>query len=161
MNNTCVVGIDPGASGALAFLFAEHSNTVSAEDMPLADGKVCAATLAERLRIMKPDVAFLEYAASRPGQGAPATFNFGVSFGVAKAVVLALGIPLHIVTPKVWKGHFGLKGPDKEKSRALALQTWPSRAELFARKKDENRAEAALIALYGMHRLGLHIPRAA
>jgi hypothetical protein len=158
--NTCVCGIDPGASGALAFLFAEHSNTVSAEDMPIADGKVCAATLADRLRIMKPDVAFLEYVASRPKQGVASAFNFGVSFGVAKAVVLALGIPLHIVTPSIWKRHFNLSS-DKEKSRALALQTWPSRAELFARKKDENRAEAALIALYGLHRLGLHIPRAA
>lgn len=160
MTNTCICGIDPGASGALAFLFADHPRTVSAEDMPLANSQVCAATLADRLRIMKPDVAFLEYVASRPKQGVASSFNFGVSFGVAKAVVLTLGIPLHIVTPKIWKQHFSLKS-DKEKSRELVLRMWPERCELFRRKKDENRAEASLIALYGLHRLGLHIPRAA
>jgi hypothetical protein len=158
--NTCIVGIDPGASGALAFLFAGNRETVSAHDMPLVDGKVCAATLADQLRVMKPDVAFIEYVASRPKQGVASAFNFGVSFGVAKGVVLALGVPLHIVTPGIWKRHFSLNS-EKEKSRALALQTWPSRADLFKRKKDENRAEAALIALYGLHRLGLHIPRVA
>lgn len=160
MPNICVAGIDPGASGAVAFLFSGNPGTVSAQDMPLADGKVCGAQLADILRVMKPDYAFIEYVASRPKQGVASAFNFGVSYGVAKGVVLALGIPLHPVTPKVWKGGFRLTS-DKEKSRALALHTWPSRAELFKRKKDENRAEAALIALHGLRRLSLHVPEIA
>jgi hypothetical protein len=67
--NTCIVGIDPGASGALAFLFAGNRETVSAHDMPLVDGKVCAATLADQLRVMKPDVAFIEYRRITPQAG--------------------------------------------------------------------------------------------
>jgi crossover junction endodeoxyribonuclease RuvC len=72
--------------------------------------------------------------------------------------VLALGIPLHIVTSGIWKRHFSLNS-EKEKSRALALQTWPSRADLFKRKKDENRAEASLIALYGCIGSGCIFPQ--
>jgi crossover junction endodeoxyribonuclease RuvC len=32
---------------------------------------------------------------------------------------------------------------------ALALRLWPSRSDLFGRKKDHGRAEAALLARYG------------
>ena len=37
---------------------------------------------------------------------------------------------------------------DKELSRRLAILTWPE-AGKFNRKKDDGRAEAALLALYG------------
>ncbi len=33
------------------------------------------------------------------------------------------------------------------------LRLWPARADLFARKRDHNRAEAALIARYGAERI--------
>jgi hypothetical protein len=39
---------------------------------------------------------------------------------------------------------------DGETSRARAIETWPARAELFARKRDHNRAEAALLGLYAL-----------
>jgi crossover junction endodeoxyribonuclease RuvC len=55
--------------------------------------------------------------------------------------------PLHLVTPAKWKRYFGLDA-DKEKSRALALRLWPSRSDLFTRKRDHGRAEAALLARY-------------
>jgi crossover junction endodeoxyribonuclease RuvC len=38
---------------------------------------------------------------------------------------------------------------DKDTSRQLAMQRFPDYAEKFVRKKDDGRAEAALIALYG------------
>ena len=38
---------------------------------------------------------------------------------------------------------------DKDSSRARALELWPERAELFKRKKDADRAEAALLAEWG------------
>jgi crossover junction endodeoxyribonuclease RuvC len=62
-------------------------------------------------------------------------------------VVLALGVPLYLVAPTKWKPHFSL-GSDKEKARALALRLWPTSVH-FGRKKDHNRAEAALLARYG------------
>lgn len=149
MTNICYLGIDPGASGALAFIFTAAPDMVSVEDMPLADGKVCVPQIAEMLRQMRPDVAFMEQTAARPGQGVTSMYNFGRSCGKVEGAVLTLGIPLHFITPVKWKKHFALTS-DKEKSRALALRLWPARSELFARKKDDGRAEAALIARYGL-----------
>ena len=51
------------------------------------------------------------------------------------------------VIPRVWKGYFGLSS-DKEQSRLKAIALFPDCANLFSRKKDEGRAEAALIALW-------------
>jgi hypothetical protein len=36
----------------------------------------------------------------------------------------------------------------KDGARELAMRTWSSKSELFKRKKDDGRAEAALMALY-------------
>jgi crossover junction endodeoxyribonuclease RuvC len=52
------------------------------------------------------------------------------------------------VAPAIWKKHFGLS-TDKDASRALAGQTFPDQADLWKLKKQDGRAEAALIALYG------------
>ena len=41
---------------------------------------------------------------------------------------------------------------DKELSRRRAIETWPGSAGMFARKKDDGRAEAALLALWGQRR---------
>jgi crossover junction endodeoxyribonuclease RuvC len=38
---------------------------------------------------------------------------------------------------------------DKDAARGVAIQRFPAMAGAFARKKDDGRAEAALIALYG------------
>ena len=87
-----------------------------------------------------------------PKQGVSSTFKFGKAYGVVIGVVAALKIPVHFVAPSVWKRHFGLSA-DKEEARARALQYWPERAELFARKKDHGRAEAALLARYAAERI--------
>jgi hypothetical protein len=41
-----------------------------------------------------------------------------------------------------------------EVSRARAIETWPAHAKLFARKRDHNRAEAALLGLYALKAVG-------
>lgn len=144
----CILGVDPGASGALAFYWPAKPDLIAVEDMPITDGKVCPAQLADMVRTMKPDCAWLEKVGAMPGQGVTSMFNFGVSFGVAKGVIMALGVPLHLIRPHPWKKAFGL-GPDKEQARELAIRLWPGQAARFARKKDAGRAEAALIARYG------------
>lgn len=141
-----ILGVDPGASGAFAF-YDPLGNTVFVYDAPVVDGKLDAATLVETIRNWAPTFAMIELVGSMPKQGLSSTFKFGVSYGVAQGVIAALGIPHALVTPGKWKRHFGLSA-DKEKSRARALQLWPKSASLFARKKDDGRAEAALIALY-------------
>ena len=67
----------------------------------------------------------------------------------ALGVVGALAIPVRHVSPAKWKRALGLNS-DGETSRARAIETWPAQAELFARKRDHSRAEAALLGLYAL-----------
>lgn len=147
MIEPCILGIDPGASGAVAFYFPSASDRIAVDDAPIAAGEVDAATLAARIRQMAPTMAVIELVGARPGQGVVSMFRFGQATGVVTGVVLACGVPLYRVAPGRWKKHFRLSS-DKEEARALALRLWPSSAH-FSRKKDHGRAEAALIARYG------------
>jgi crossover junction endodeoxyribonuclease RuvC len=144
----CICGIDPGLSGAIAFYFPEIPDRVTAEDLPVAGGSIDCATLAARIAQMAPSFAVVERVGSMPRQGVSSTFKFGASYGCLLGILGTLQIRTVLVTPQVWKKHFRLDS-DKEKSRALALRTFAKSPEHFARKKDDGRAEAALMAVYG------------
>lgn len=151
--NRCFMGIDPGLSGACAFYFTDHPLHVSVHDMPVVGGIVEGASLKLMLEKIRPDHAFIEQVNAMPGggkrrMGATSAFNFGRSCGIPLGVIQGMGIPHTFVRPQEWKKYFRL-GPDKEKSRALALATFTEATKHFIRKMDEGRADAALIALYG------------
>jgi crossover junction endodeoxyribonuclease RuvC len=150
MNSRCILGIDPGLSGALAFIFQDEPHRVAIEDMPVANGDVCAPLLSSIIKNYAPSYAVIEFVASMPGQGVASTFKFGKSYGQAIGVLGAHGVPLHYVTPSKWKSRFNLLKTEKEAARNKALQLFPACAATFARKKDHNRADAALIAKYGL-----------
>ena len=63
-------------------------------------------------------------------------------------------MPMRLVTPQTWKKVYGLKGgkENKDMSRQKASQLFPTYANLWARKKDDGRAEAVLLAHYGSTR---------
>lgn len=149
---TCILGIDPGVSGAIAFFFSETHDRVAVEDVPTVAGEISAHLLADRIKTFGPSIAIIERVSAMPGQGVSSMFGFGVSFGQARGVIGALNIPLHYVTPTKWKKHFRLSS-DKEEARELAIRLFPTCAASFARKKDHGRAEAALIARYGFETL--------
>lgn len=65
----CILGIDPGISGAIAFYFPGVPSRVRAEDVPVAGGEISAAGLTDRIRKMRPDVAIIERVSAMPGQG--------------------------------------------------------------------------------------------
>ena len=146
MSEICILGIDPGLSGAIAFYFPASPNHIIAEDVPVAGHEIDAATLAQRIAQMRPTIAVIELVGAMPKQGVSSTFKFGQACGVVRGVVAALGIPTYLVGATRWKKHFRLSR-EKEESRALALRMWPQ-ADCFSRKKDHGRAEAALIARY-------------
>jgi crossover junction endodeoxyribonuclease RuvC len=137
-----------GEPGAIAFFFPVAPDRVAAEDMPAAGGEVDCATLAARIIQMGPALAVIERVAAMPKQGVSSTFKFGQSYGAIRGVLAALRIQTHVVSPAVWKRYFRLDS-DKEKSRSLALRTFPKTPQHFARKRDHNRAEASLLAVYG------------
>lgn len=143
----CILGVDPGKKGAIAFYFPEHPSKISAYDMPLVDGEVDSATLACIIAGYKPDICVLERVHAMPGNGVTSMFNFGMAYGMVRGILGALSIPYVLVTPQMWKKHFKLTA-DKEMSRWHAISLWPSSAH-FSRKKDDGRAEASLLARYG------------
>jgi len=148
------IGIDPGFSGAIAF-YAPKENIVSIYDMPVyqnAKGKT-EINLYELHEILEPEtdephMAIIEQVAAMRGQGVTSMFRFGQSYGVTQMAVAAHKIPMQFVTPAKWKSYLGLSR-DKGVSRSLATQRFPKQADLFKRVKDDGRAEAALLALYG------------
>ncbi len=143
------VGIDPGATGAIACL-AHDGALLWVEDMPYADGHVLAPILA-RIVLRSHEAhrhAIVERAQAMPGQGIASTFRYGAGYGAILGVLGALDIPLVTVHPGVWKRGAGLHR-DKGASRRRAVELWPDHADLFARVKDDGRAEAALIARHG------------
>lgn len=150
MRDRIVLGIDPGASGALAFYWPEAPGLVVIEDMPVVNGQVSGALLADMIRRYEPTEAMVELTASRPGQGVSSTFKFGFSTGIIHGTLGALNIPFSLVTPAKWKRRMGLSS-EKEAARAMAVRTFPAIAPKFYRTKDHNRAEACLLAYYAAH----------
>lgn len=150
-----ILGVDPGATGALAMLDTGLDALVVC-DMPsvlIKVGKhhrrqISEYWLADTLRVYQPDCAWIERVHALPRQGVTSSFSFGLSYGLARGVLAALGIPVQLVTPQEWKRSFRL-GPDKAEARVIASRLFPANAGSFCRAKDDGRAEAALLALFG------------
>lgn len=115
-------------------------------DMPMGDDEVAGALLAAHLSLAEPDVIVIEKVHSMPHQGVASSFKFGKNYGIAIGVATSLSHPLVKLTPQEWKRANGLIGKEKDASRQLAMELWPQHADHFKRKKDDGRAEAALIA---------------
>ncbi|OAI28688.1 hypothetical protein A1351_11325 [Methylosinus sp. R-45379] len=157
-----LIGIDIGVHGALALL-SPNGDLLEIADMPtLDDGPkgrpaVNPPLLAELVYRWHAGHAFIEYVGARPGEGAVGAFAFGRSRGVVEGVMGACGIPATHLTPPTWKRLVGIpagKDGAKDAARSEAIRRWPAQAGLFARVKDDGRAEAALIAVAGLAKIG-------
>jgi crossover junction endodeoxyribonuclease RuvC len=154
-----ILGVDPGIHGGLAIVEMVETGPrlLDAIDVPVsgsgAKERVDAIALQEWLLQHGPHMAFIERAQAMPKQGASSGFKYGRSVGSIEAVIAANTIPMELIEPSVWKRALRLPGKDKEAARQLALQRFPGKHHLFARRKDHGRAEAALICLVGLLRL--------
>lgn len=157
-----ILGIDPGLSGALAlYTPATDASPVGIEviDMPTHEITVNKRkkkaidlyALATWLDVRRADIRFavIEDVHSMPAQGVTSSFNFGFAAGSVQGAVAANLIPMRLVRPSTWKANMGLTA-DKDSSRRLASQKFPAFAALWARKMDDGRAEAVLLAVFGL-----------
>jgi crossover junction endodeoxyribonuclease RuvC len=175
-----IVGIDPGVKGCIALLDV-NSGTAQFFAMPVIryksqEGKNSTVVDEDGLIKLIRDIAGPHVActiverqqAFHRGRNST-TFNIGYGFGVIIGTIKSvpvLACSLALVKPREWKKDFGLIRADemktaafKELSRQLALQIFPGATESLRRKKDENRAEALLIAEWGRrHALRKYIP---
>ena len=156
---TRILGVDPGIHGGLAIVSIDANGgapqLIDAIDIPVAGvgAKERVDVIAIRNWIARhaPQHAFVERAQAMPKQGASSGFKFGRATGSIEAAITLCAIPLTIVEPSLWKKFHALRGGDKEGSRQRALQLFPAAHSLLVRPKDHQRAEAALIALFGLH----------
>ncbi len=160
------LGIDPGATGAVAVLDPDYAHTADDRvdyidsgvfDCPIVLGGksgnqkqldvAAMATLIHRLVGAHNACAVIEWQQAFPKQGASSTFKLGTNYGAWMGILAALGIPFELVRSQVWKPSVGLaRGSSKDESRAAAARLFPSLAGKLTRKKDDGRAEALLIA---------------
>jgi crossover junction endodeoxyribonuclease RuvC len=150
-----ILGIDPGASGALCFLCTK-TQILEIYDMPTVTIKrgtrqvrqVNAALLVDILKQGKADLAIVEAVHAMPGQGVSSMFAFGRAMGVIEGALAGLSIPQTLVPPSEWTKAMRVKG-GKDGARNRAIELYPRHSNLFARVKDDGRADATLIATYG------------
>lgn len=153
------LGVDPGLSGALA-VFDDEARTLEVFDTPTLtlarNGKnkrevdhYALARIIDDLTGRHRDAhAFVEQVGAMPEQGVSSVFAFGKSYGVIIGVLAAHFVPITFVNPRVWKR--ALKVPAaKDGARAMASALFPRHSGLWARVKDDGRAEASMIALHG------------
>lgn len=149
-----ICGIDPGATGGICCIDTRNGEAY-VTDLPLATDKslkwINGLRLTELLKTYGPNVVVVERASVFPNQGTVSGFHYGMVFGSILSVLQACHLQVEFVTPVVWKKWMGLPGgKDKKASKFAALEKarniFPT-ADL-KRKKDHNRAEALLIAMW-------------
>lgn len=149
---TRILGCDPGLTGAVA-LYEDDLDVLIVRDAPTvkvqvgrAKGRVVYqdAEYARLIQALDPEVIIIEQVNGIMGQSASASFNFGVGFGLLRGIAAMLRVPVHFIPPATWRARLRVPA-GKDGSRYRAGQLFPRYANLFARVKDDGRAEAALI----------------
>lgn len=166
-----LVACDPGFEGAFAFDDTK-SGAFDVYDMPVlekaisgrkrADGKKPTRkiiNLAETVALLDTFKGLgathlvIEDVNGRPGQSAPAAFNFGFGCGVVHGIAHSLGYAIERVAPTVWKAEMKCPSENSKVIRARASELLPHHAHLWPLQKHDGRAEAAMLALWGERKL--------
>jgi hypothetical protein len=151
---TLLLGIDPGASGAIAVKWPDKP--ILAYPMPDDPDLVemLAAYYSTALLEGYDLVAFLEEVGGYIGKPTPgnAMFNFGNGYGFIRGVLAANRIKTVLVRPQTWqKGVSGVqstKGPERKRAlKEAAARLYPNI------KVTLTNADALLIADYGSKQL--------
>ena len=152
------IGIDPGASGALALYDAEANRIVKLYDMPTHTITVSGKQrkridehgldrIVSEMQPFWPALCAIEDVHSMPKQGVASAFSFGKAAGCVEQAAVCHNLPVSLVDPAAWKRAMGLT-KDKDSCRRAASRLIPSAAHHWPLKCHDGRAEAALLALY-------------
>lgn len=141
---TRIIGIDPGKTGALAYMNGSTVKLYPFDDMSEQDVAVLIASFAGA-----GAVAYLEKVHAMPEQGVSSMFTFGKHYGFVRGCLTSQGIPFHDVPPQTWQKALGLgknygSKPDRKKAHRAQAQQWYPRLNITLAA-----ADALLIAEYG------------
>ena len=140
MTAQTIIGIDPGAHGAIAVM-NEGGDLLEVFDMPStpeANGRTAtsAPLLAGILSRVRARVAFCEFVGARPTDAKVAAFSFGRARGVIEGCAGTLGLPIVFLTPPTWK-----RLADIPPGAVTALRRRAARLTELARLRDDIAGE--------------------
>ena len=167
-----LIGIDPGLDGGVALLGGgedgELVHTWITPTLPHPSGKghrrEYDVPAMRRLLGATVDLAVIESAQARPGQGVSSMFSIGKGFGLWLGLLAGLGIPYDIVHPRRWSGAMladVAKGDTEAAAAVVATRLFPAldlRASPRCRKLHSGMVDALLIAEWKRRQL-LNTPR--
>lgn len=144
------LGIDLGLTGALAYW---DGRELLISDMPVFEIKKRKALDIQKLKSIilenRPDHAVVEKLTPLPKVGGLQSFSMGHSEGLVLGLLAAYNIPYTLVRPAQWKAD--MKCPkDKDAARRRASELLPQFSHNWDLKKHDGRAEASLLALWGL-----------
>ena len=140
-----LLGIDPGKTGAIAGI-GRTGRLEFVEDMPNPLTGASLRRLLDSYLPAWPDRVAVEQVNAWGKQSGQTKFIVG--YGIILGALGYAHIPYELILPAKWKKPLGLLGKDKDASRARAVELWPKQAHYFERKKDDGRAEAALLGYW-------------
>lgn len=160
MSRTLILGADPGLKGAIAIIDPNTMDPLLIEDVPLYKrwpkdkGRIDVHQLAFMIDAYAKFIALavIEEPQAMPKQGVASTFRFGHSCGLIHGVLAANHLTVVPTRPNVWKPAMGLSH-DKSDSLNKARKLFPSIPHRIKFKKHHDRAEALLLAVFGMKHL--------
>ena len=150
---TTILGIDPGASGAIA----QISPMVGIWRMPRSD-----RALVDLLQMFDPATTrvYIERAQAMPQKAArdgsrgfetaTSMFTYGMGYGLILGVLAARRLWYREVASATWKADLGLWRKTKADSINKACELYPEAARDIGRS--DGKAEAILIAHWGMRK---------
>jgi hypothetical protein len=175
MKDMIEIGIDVGLTGAIATI---DNGRVGVQDMPVKE-RVVNGKKTQELDFKKLDIELWEISEQKEmwadpptahatleavqamkrkdkkgnfvTQGVASTFKFGRTYGATEMCLVCNEIEYTKVSPQKWKRYiFGRTGTTKSDSIDMAISLYPDAKKFIWLKKHDGRAEALLLAHYGL-----------
>ena len=150
-----IIGIDPGASGALCFTNSEKKEIYTHKCHKLISGRRLTVSMALNAYKSKKAIVYIEKVHAMPHDGRSSLFIFGVNYGAWLGILNSVkGINKIVeVSPqkwmKFWENKIGEKLPKIKKDRKNKLKEI---ASIYTERPATLwNADAVLITMYGMY----------
>ncbi len=145
------LGIDPGASGAMAMI-DQDCKVHLLKDWPgdeVEVAKIIKGIKNENIHAAIEKVHAMPRPAEGKGMSSIASFKFGTNFGIWRMGMAMADIPFVLVSPQQWQKGMISKAQDKKPALAAAARLFP-KAELYGPRGGgkDGRADALLIAYW-------------
>lgn len=150
-----IIGIDPGASGAITFTNPTDKKIYAYKCHPEISGRRLSVSMALNAYENKEAVAYIEKVHAMPHDGRSSLFKFGVNYGAWLGILNSIKAIDKIVevSPqkwmKFWEIKLGEKLPKIKKDRKNKLKEI---ASIYTEKPATLwNADSVLITMYGVH----------